>query len=184
MRCRALVERKGGSPPRAKQSPAGALFALLTVSTEPPCSSPPGRWNIKKQLLQMQPERGALVERREGSPPRAKQSPAGALFALLTVSTEPPCSSPTGHWNIKKQLLQMQPERGALVERREGSPPRAKQSPAGALFALLTVSTEPPCSSPTGHWNKKTAVANATAVFGGVPSGTRTHGLQIHNLAR
>ena len=108
MRCRALVERKGGSPPRAKQSPAGALFALLTVSTEPPCSSPPGRWNIKKQLLQMQPERGALVERREGSPPRAKQSPAGALFALLTVSTEPPCSSPPGRWNIKKQLLHLQ----------------------------------------------------------------------------
>ena len=53
MRCRALVERKGGSPPRAKQSPAGALFALLTMSTEPPCSSPTGHWN-KKQLLQMQ----------------------------------------------------------------------------------------------------------------------------------
>ena len=154
MRCRALVERKGGSPPRAKQSPAGALFALLTMSTEPPCSSPPGHWN-KKKLLHLQPERGALVERREGSPPRAKQSPAGALFALLTMSTEPPCSSPPGHWNIKKQLLHLQPERGALVERREGAPPRAKQSPTGALFALLTVSTEPPCSSPTGHWNKK-----------------------------
>ena len=54
MRCRALVERKGGSPPRAKQSPAGALFALLTMSTEPPCSSPPGHWNIKKQLLHLQ----------------------------------------------------------------------------------------------------------------------------------
>ena len=85
-----------------------ALFALLTVSTEPPCSSPPGHWNIKKQLLQMQPERGALVERKGGSPPRAKQSPTGALFALLTMSTEPPCSSPTGHWNIKKQLLHSQ----------------------------------------------------------------------------
>ena len=83
MRCRALVERREGSPPRAKQSPAGALFALLTVSTEPPCSSPPGHWNIKKQLLQMQPERGALVERREGSPLRAKQSPTGALFAVF-----------------------------------------------------------------------------------------------------
>ena len=31
---------------------------------------------------------------------------------------------------------------------------------------------------------KKSAVAKQQRIFGGVPSGTRTHGLQIHNLAR
>ena len=46
--------------------------------------------------------------------------------------------------------------------------------------------SEPPCSSPTGipHQIKKSADAKHQRIFGGVPSGTRTHGLQIHNLAR
>ena len=40
-------------------------------------------------------------------------------------------------------------------------------------------------SSPLGTPpKKKSAVAKHQRIFGGVPSGTRTHGLQIHNLAR
>jgi hypothetical protein len=38
-------------------------------------------------------------------------------------------------------------------------------------------------SSQLGTHTKKSAVKNS-GLFGGVPSGTRTHGLQIHNLAR
>jgi hypothetical protein len=34
------------------------------------------------------------------------------------------------------------------------------------------------------HQIKKSADAKHQRIFGGVPSGTRTHGLQIHNLAR
>ena len=146
-----MVERREGAPPRAKQSPAGALFALLTMSTEPPCSSPPGRWNIKKQLLHLQPERGALVERKGGSPPRAKQSPAGALFALLTMSTEPPCSSPTGHWNIKNSCCICNScfWWGAQWD----SNPRSPDPQSGALtdYAMGTISMRPKGLEPPAH---------------------------------
>ena len=42
----------------------------------------------------------------------------------------------------------------------------------------------PPCSSPTGAKEKIRRCKSNSGFFGGVPSGTRTHGLQIHNLAR
>ena len=42
----------------------------------------------------------------------------------------------------------------------------------------------PPCSSPTGPKEKIRRCKSNSGFFGGVPSGTRTHGLQIHNLAR
>ncbi len=78
-----------------------ALFALLTMSTEPPCSSPPGRWNKKTAVANAAGAWG--LGRAQG-----RGHPRGLNKAPLTVSTEPPCSSPPGYWNIKKQLLQMQ----------------------------------------------------------------------------
>ena len=60
--------------------------------------------------------------------------------------------------------------------------PRASQSHTMALTASLRAA-----ALFESHWvphqQKKSAVLNS-GLFGGVPSGTRTHGLQIHNLAR
>ena len=60
--------------------------------------------------------------------------------------------------------------------------PRASQSHTMALTASLRAAAlfEPHWAP---HQQKKSAVLNSV-LFGGVPSGTRTHGLQIHNLAR
>ena len=53
-------------------------------------------------------------------------------------------------------------------------------SPAGCWLRLAA----PPCSSPTGLKEKIRRCKSNSGFLGGVPSGTRTHGLQIHNLAR
>ena len=61
--------------------------------------------------------------------------------------------------------------------------PRAKQQPTG-LIAYGATHRRPvliPLDTPP---KKKSAVAKQQRIFGGVPSGIRTHGLQIHNLAR
>ena len=61
--------------------------------------------------------------------------------------------------------------------------PRASQSHTMALTASL-------CAAALfeSHWVphqiKNPPMQSISGFFGGVPSGTRTHGLQIHNLAR
>ena len=56
-------------------------------------------------------------------------------------------------------------------------------SPLGCLLPCLRQcrAFRVPLDTPP---KKKSAVAKQQRIFGGVPSGTRTHGLQIHNLAR
>ena len=83
-------------------------------------------------------------------------------------------SSPTGHPTK---------ESGTPVDIPNGWDPRAKQQPTG-LIAYGAAHRRPvlvPLGTPP---KKKSAVAKQQRIFGGVPSGTRTHGLQIHNLAR
>ena len=48
--------------------------------------------------------------------------------------------------------------------------------------AVVVVAVRVPLGYP--RQIKKSADAKHQRIFGGVPSGTRTHGLQIHNLAR
>ena len=72
---------------------------------------------------------------------------------------------------------------GTPVDIPNGWDPRAKQQPTG-LIAYGATHRRPvlvPLDTPP---KKKSAVAKQQRIFGGVPSGTRTHGLQIHNLAR
>ena len=64
--------------------------------------------------------------------------------------------------------------------------PRTKQQPTGLLVALPLMRQSRLVRVPLGYPRqlKKSADAKHQRIFGGVPSGTRTHGLQIHNLAR
>ena len=64
--------------------------------------------------------------------------------------------------------------------------PQANQQPTGLLVALPLMRQSRLVRVPLGYPRqiKKSADAKHQRIFGGVPSGTRTHGLQIHNLAR
>ena len=63
--------------------------------------------------------------------------------------------------------------------------PQANQQPTGLLVALPLMRQSRLVRAPLGTPpNKKSADAKHQRILGGVPSGTRTHGLQIHNLAR
>ena len=66
-----------------------------------------------------------------------------------------------------------------------GWDPQAKQQPTGLLLTLSLARQRRLVLVPLDTLPKeKSAVAMQQRIFGGVPSGTRTHGLQIHNLAR
>ena len=119
-----------------------------------------------------------------------------ALKNQNAAPTTPPCfgrrprSSSLlfeSHWvprQIKNPPMQSISTAFALVDIPTGWDPRTNQQPTGLLIALP--SAVPCCSRPTGHPpNKKNPpMQSISGFFGGVPSGTRTHGLQIHNLAR
>ena len=64
--------------------------------------------------------------------------------------------------------------------------PQANQQPTGLLVALPLMRQSRLVRVPLGYPRqiKKSADEKHQRIFGGVPSGTRTHGLQIHNLAR
>ena len=74
----------------------------------------------------------------------------------------------------------------ALVDIPTDWDPQANQQPTGLLVALPLARQSRLVRAPLGHAHqiKNPPMQSISGFFGGVPSGTRTHGLQIHNLAR
>ena len=102
----------------------------------------------------------------------ANGAPAGGAF-LVDIPTE--AVAEVRGLDELRLLIFPQPLGGALKNQNAApaSPPcfRRRRRSAPLLFS--------------SHWApKRKSPLHCSGLFSGVPSGTRTHGLQIHNLAR